>query len=118
MPQIPTSLIIPTDSVISVDMDSPLGFYPREDYLLVEITNKIKIWDTRKLIANYSKDNNRPVVIRAIGRSINTAVVMIHLMRTDQRSPYADELNAQTFSAQHPNSSKLITGIQFILFPK
>jgi len=117
-PQIPSNLIIARDAIISVDLQTPLGFYPREDYLLIELTGRIKIWDTRKLIAKYSRNHpTEPIVIRSIGRSINTAAIMIHLMQTEEQL-YSTNLNAQTFSAQNPNSNKPLTGVQFILFPR
>lgn len=115
---VPESLLISSDTFISVDLESPLGFYPREDYLLVEITGRIKIWDTRKLIAKYTKSQpDNPIAIRCVGRSIPTAVIMIHLMQIEEKL-YLGNLDAQTFSAKNPKSNKPLTGIQFILYPK
>ncbi|MHA2363167.1 MAG: hypothetical protein ACXAC7_04365 [Candidatus Hodarchaeales archaeon] len=116
--EIPESLRIKRDAVVSVELNEPLGFYPRSDYLLCEISGRIKIWETRKLIANYTKSQpDKPIAIRAVGRSMNTAVIMIHLMQTEEKL-YSTFLNAQTFSVHNPNSNKPLTGIQFILFPK
>ena len=119
MPQeVPESLRITKDTTVSMDMSEPLGFFPREDYLLVEITDKIKIYDTRKLIAKYSKEHStRPIAIRGIGAGLTSANVMTHLIITEDEGLYSDRLEASTFSVMDSKSDRNKTGIQLIIFP-
>lgn len=121
LPRTPASLSISKDVVINADMSQPLGFYPREDYLLVEVTGRIKMFEVRKFIEKYSRQNRtKPVAIRGIGpRNIETAVVMSHLIINDAKATvYHQDVAAQTFSAMNQSKQgKLMTGIQIILFP-
>ena len=101
-----------------MDMSESLGFFPRDDYLLVEITNKIRIYDTRKLIAKYSKDHSQnPIAIRGIGAGLTAAIVMTHLIITEEEGLYSDKLEASTFSVLDPHSDRTKTGIQLVIFP-
>ena len=119
MPQeVPDSLRITKDTTVSMDMSEALGFFPRDDYLLVEITDRIKIYDTRKLIAKYSKDHSaNPIAIRGIGGGLTAAIVMTHLIITEEEGLYSDKLEASTFSVLDPKSDKQKTGIQLVIFP-
>ena len=117
--QVPESLRITKDTLVSLDMSTGLGFYPRDDYLLVEISDKIRLYDTRKLIAQYSKDHSKnPIAIRGIAGGLTAAIIMTHLIITEEEDLYSDRLEAQTFSVQDNKSNKPKTGIQLIIFPK
>ena len=116
--EVPDSLRITKDTTVSMDMSEPLGFYPREDYLLVEITDRIKIYDTRKLIAQYSKEHSKnPIAIRGIAGGLTAAIVMTHLIITEE-DLYSDRLEASTFSVLDHKSDKPKTGIQLVIFPQ
>jgi len=118
MASIPESLRLTKDSMISIDMSEDLGFYPHDDYLLVEITNRIKIYETRKLIAKYSQDHNKqPIAIRGIAGGLTAAIIMTHIIITDEDELYSDQLEAQTFSVKD-KSERPKTGIQLVIFPK
>ena len=115
--EIPDSLRITKDTTVSMDMSEALGFFPRDDYLLVEITDRIRIYDTRKLIAQYSKEHtNNPIAIRGIGGGLTAAIVMTHLIITEEEL-YSDRLEASTFSVLDHKSDKPKTGIQLVIFP-
>ena len=115
--QVPESLRITKDTTVSMDMSEPLGFFPRDDYLLVEITDKIRIYDTRKLIAQYSKEHQtQPIAIRGIGGGLTAAIVMTHLIITEE-DLYSDQLEASTFSVLDHKSDRPKTGIQLVIFP-
>ena len=117
MAKVPEQLRLHKDSVISIDMSEDLGFFPHDDYLLVEITNRIRIYDTRKLIAKYSQDHKKPIAIRGIAGGLTAAVVMTHIIITEEDEIYSDQLEAQTFSVRD-KSDKPKTGIQLVIFPK
>ena len=119
MAKVPESLRLNKDSMISIDMSEDLGFFPHDDYLLVEITNRIKIYDTRKLIAKYSQDHKKPIAIRGIAGGLTAAIIMTHIIITDETtgSIYSDQMEAQTFSVKD-KSEKPKTGIQLVIFPK
>lgn len=115
--EIPQSLRITKDTTVSMDMSEALGFFPRDDYLLVEITDRIRIYDTRKLIAKYSKEHSKnPIAIRGIAGGLTAAIVMTHLIITEE-DLYSDRLEASTFSVLDHKSDKPKTGIQLIIFP-
>lgn len=116
MSKVPENLRLTKDSVISIDLTQDLGFYPHDDYLLVEITNRIKIYDTRKLIAKYSQNHKKPIAIRGIAGGLTAAIVMTHLTITEEEI-YSDQLEATTFSVRD-KSNKPKTGIQLVIFPK
>jgi hypothetical protein len=116
--EIPESLRITKDTTVSMDLSQALGFYPRDDYLLVEITDKIRIYDTRKLIAQYSRSHSKnPIAIRGIGGGLTGAIVMTHLIITEE-ALYSDQLEASTFSVLDPKSDRPKTGIQLVIFPE
>jgi hypothetical protein len=117
MTKVPESLRLNKDSVISIDLSGDLGFYPHDEYLLVEITNRIRIYDTRKLIAKYSKEHKKPIAIRGIAGGLTAAVVMTHLIVTEEDEIYSDQLEASTFSVRD-KTDKPKTGIQLVIFPK
>ena len=117
MAKVPESLRLTKDTMISIDMSEDLGFYPQDDYLLVEITNRIKIYDTRKLIAKYSQDHKKPIAIRGIAGGLTAAIIMTHIIITEEDEIYSDQMEAQTFSVKD-KSDKPKTGIQLVIFPK
>jgi hypothetical protein len=121
---IPLGLIIRSDTFITIEpSENNLGFYPTGEYLLVEITGRMSqsLYQTRKLITQYARQNDKdavkPIAFRAVGQGINTAITLIHLMRTEEEDLYDDEMGFFTFSAKNPNRDKPQTGIQIILFP-
>ncbi|MFW9928029.1 MAG: hypothetical protein ACFFD1_01405 [Candidatus Thorarchaeota archaeon] len=123
--EIPDGLKIRSDAIITIDpSEDNLGFYPREDYLLIEITGQIKqsIFRTRKLVAAYTKqhdkENLKPIAFRAIGQGIGASITLVHLMRTEEENLYDDNLSFNTFSVKNNQRDKIQTGIQIILFPK
>ena len=122
---IPPGLVIRSDALISIELpENNLGFYPTEDYLLIEITGRMSqsLYQTRKLISQYARQNEKgtkkPIALRAVGQGINTAITLIHLMRTEEEDLYDEEIGFNTFSAKNPKRDKPQTGIQIILFPK
>jgi hypothetical protein len=123
--ELPSGLQIRHDAIITIEpSESNIGFYPREDYLLVEITGSIKesIFKTRKLISAYTMQNEetkkKPVAFRAVGAGIGIVVTLIHLMRTEEERLYSDNMYFNTFSVKQAKKDKIQTGIQVILFPK
>ena|SRR3990172_3868920 len=121
--ELPSGLVIRLDSVINVEpSESNIGFYPRSEYLLVEITGRLSesVFKTRKLITSYTRaaENRRsPVAFRAVGPGISIAILLVHLMRTEEKI-YSDEMNFTTFAVRQNNRDKVQTGIQIVLFPK
>lgn len=118
MTKVPENLRLTKDTVISIDLNEELGFFPRDDYLLVEITNRIKIFEVRKLIAKYTEAHKNPIAIRGIGGGLTGAVIMTHIIITEYSDLYSDQMEAQTFSVKDKKTNKPRTGIQLVIFPK
>ena len=123
--EFPPGLVIRSDVLITIEFtENNLGFYPTESYLLIEITGRMSqsLYQTRKLISQYARQNEKgkkkPIAFRAVGQGINTAITLIHLMRTEEEDLYDEEIGFTTFSAKNPKRDKPQTGIQIILFPK
>ncbi|MHA1168347.1 MAG: hypothetical protein ACTSRU_11035 [Candidatus Hodarchaeales archaeon] len=90
-----------------------LGFYPRDDYLLCEIYGSIPLYKVRKLVEEYIRKYSKPACIRGVGRGLQLAVTMAHLMKEDVGlwRTYFD-----TFTGIKRDGKK-ITGIQIVMMP-
>ena len=94
--------------------EAELGFYPRDDYLLCEIYGSIPLYKVRKLVEEYIRKYSKPACIRGVGRGLQLAVTMAHLMKEDIGlwRTYFD-----TFTGIKRDGKKL-TGIQIVMMPK
>ena len=118
---LPHGLLIRLDSIVTIDSsETNIGFYPRDDYLLIEVNGSIKesLYSIRKTITSYTrKENQKPIAFRGVGQGINLVITLIHLMRTEEKI-YSNNIHFLTYSVKQANKDKLQTGIQVVLFPK
>ncbi|MFW9996289.1 MAG: hypothetical protein ACFFD4_29880 [Candidatus Odinarchaeota archaeon] len=115
----PEELVITPRMTISVSSEqtegssAEMGFFPRDDYLLCEIYGAIPLFKSRKLVEEYLRKYQNPVCLRGIGRGLQIAVTMSHLMKEGLgiRRIYFD-----TFTGVKRDGKK-VTGIQIVMVP-
>ncbi len=119
MATIPQSLVLGTDA-IHINVTQAVEFFNRGDYLLVEINpekERVKIYQTRKLIAQILNQGIKPVALRGYGyRGIPTAATIAHLIKTEEKGDW--DFYFETFTAQPKRSEKQFTGLQIVMIPK
>ena len=118
---LPHGLFIRMDSIVTIEpSETIIGFFPRDDYLLIEVNGPIKesLYSIRKTITNYTrKEIQKPIAFRGAGQGIGLIITLTHLIRTEEKI-YSDNMHFLTFSVKLVNKEKLQTGIQIVLFPK
>ncbi|MHA2295953.1 MAG: hypothetical protein ACXAEU_03550 [Candidatus Hodarchaeales archaeon] len=114
----PAGLEITPGTTISVSADQPsgsveMGFFPRDDYLLCEIYGSVPLYKSRKLVEEYIKKYKKPACLRGVGRGLQIAVTMSHLMKESLR---LRKIYFDTFTGLKRDGKK-VTGIQIVMVP-
>ncbi len=111
---IPAEVEITADKVVQIDSSINPKFSPSNDYLLVEITDSIQLFQVRKLIEQYYSEVKNPVVIRGVGRGLVPSLTLYHLFKTEKLDTDIFCIGS-TFKALI-DQKKEDTGIQLVLF--
>ncbi|MFX0060999.1 MAG: hypothetical protein ACFFC7_02355 [Candidatus Hermodarchaeota archaeon] len=108
---IPAEVEITANKVVQIDSSINPKFSPSNDYLLVEITDSIQLFQVRKLIEQYYSEVQNPVVIRGVGRGLVPSLTLYHLFKLETNIFCI----GSTFKALI-NQKKEDTGVQLVLF--